>query len=619
MRKRDLGNKDAVQAAVRQVADEYLADPNITSVGVGYKVKDGSPTNALTLQFTVATKFAPEALEAQPTRPIPPRITANGIEFTTDVLERDFEHHPTAVALEAKSVRKRRVDPMMAGVSVANVHVTAGTLGCLVRATDSGRPCVLSNWHVLHGENGALGDPIVQPGPYDDNRTADNRCGTLIRSFLGLAGDCAIASIEGRAAGTEILDLAVAVRRIGDPDLGDRVVKSGRTTDVTYGIVTRVHTITKLGYGKAGVQQIGGFEIGPDEAHPAANGEISSGGDSGSAWMAAGADGLAQDMMLGLHFAGETNEPAEYALACYASSVFEKLEIAPLEGDVAAGDKVVAEAASGYDPGFLPGHHVGSPAPADPDVEADYAPTTTGATVRDYMHFSLAMSASRRFCRWVAWNVDGTGLQQLPRKGLDFAVDGAYEAKYQVGDGLYAHNELDRGHIARRADLLWGAPAEARRANADSFFFTNITPQLADFNQSRQHGLWGELEDAIFSDAEVDKLRLSLFGGPLFKDTDFPYRGVLVPRSFWKVVAYVEKGALKAKAFVLTQDDLEAQLESLGLEPFKLYQVSVADLASMTRLEFGDLAGADTMPPAPEAAGGRAVRRIETRDDVVAN
>src|SRR3954463_13537868 len=122
---------------------------------------------------------------------------------------------------------------------------------------------------------------------------------------------------------------------------------------------------------------------------------------------------------------------------------------------------------------------------------------------------------------------------------------------------LYAQNQLDRGHIARRADLLCGTREQAQQANSDSFCFTNITPQLAGFNQSRQHGLWGELEDAIYEDVDVDDLRISVFGGPIFKDTDFAYRNVPVPRSFWKLIAYVEAGTLNAKAFVLTQDDLE--------------------------------------------------------------
>jgi endonuclease G len=520
------------------------------------------------------------------------------------------------VATDTKTERKRRVDPIVPGISIGNLHVTAGTVGCFVEESASGDMRMLSNWHVLHGDEGQIGDPIAQPGRFDDNRVSENICGTLARSFLGLAGDCAIASIAERGASDQILGLDVPVRRIGDPELGDRVVKSGRTTGVTYGLVTRVHTISKLVYGSQGEQRIGGFEIGVDDEHLPENGEISMGGDSGSAWMATDSSGAATDMMLGLHFAGETVEPAEYAVACYASSVFEKLEIAPLE-PAAVGPVVVrARIAGGYDPAFLPGHHVDCPAADDPMIEDDYAPTNAGESIRHYTHFSLAMSASKRFCRWVAWNVDGNGLQQLSRAGIDFVLDFAYEAKYQVDDDLYAKNPLDRGHIARRADLLWGTREEANQANVDSFFFTNITPQLDDFNQSKQHGLWGQLEDAIYEDVDVEDLRISVFGGPIFKNTDFPYREILVPRSFWKVVAYVEAGTLKAKAYVLTQDDLEAKLESLGLEPFKLYQVQVSDLSARTGLVFGDLAQADTMLIGPEALGAPSARRIEARSTI---
>jgi endonuclease G len=344
------------------------------------------------------------------------------------------------------------------------------------------------------------------------------------------------------------------------------------------------------------------------------------GGDSGSAWMVADESGAAGEMMLGLHFAGETVEPAEYALACYASSVFEKLEISPLEAP-AAGVSAVAVAAAisgGYDPDFLLGQHIDLPAAANPGAGDDDAPTKSGELVRNYTHFSLAVSLSRRFCRWVAWNVDGNGLQQLSRSGLEFVLDPEYEPKYQVGDELYARNRLDRGHIARRADLLWGSREEAEQANVDSFFFTNITPQLDDFNQSRQHGLWGELENAIYDDVDVEHLRISVFGGPVFKDTDFPYKDVLVPRSFWKVIAYVEQGELKAKAYVLTQDDLEAKLESLGLEPFKLYQLALSELGPLTGLDYGALAQADTMKTGPEAIGAPTARRIEARAEIVA-
>jgi endonuclease G len=617
VRKSDLKDKEKVQAAVRQVADEYLDDPNITSVGVGFKEAGGRRTRQLSLQFTVGKKIGLESLGAAATREIPNQITANGITFETDVVERQFEKHPTVQKSPEKSVRKRRLDPIVPGISIGHVESTAGTLGCLVKDTATGQLRLLSNWHVLQGETGEIGDQLVQPGPFDDNRVDQDVCGTLIRSFLGLAGDCALGDLLNRQAAEEIFELGVPVRQIGDPELDDRVVKSGRTTSVTYGRVTRVHTISKLSYGSKGEQQIGGFEIGPDGTHPADNGEISMGGDSGSAWMATNAQANPTDMMLGLHFAGETVEPAEYALACYASSVFEKLEISPLDPTPAAARVALTPTLTpGFNPDFLTGHRIDLPIGSGTHVKKDVAPTKAGEPVRHYTHFSLQMSAERRFCRWVAWNIDGNGLQQLSRKDERFVLDPQYERKYQVDDRLYSKNHLDRGHIARRADLLWGSRDEAQQANSDSFFFTNITPQLDDFNQSKEHGLWGELENAIFEDVDVDDLKVSVIGGPIFKDKDFPYRDLLVPRSFWKIIAYIEQGALKAKAYVLTQDDLEAKLESLGLEEFKLYQTSLQELASLTQLDYGNLTGVDTMSAAPETLDAPAARRINARAEV---
>lgn len=271
---------------------------------------------------------------------------------------------------------------------------------------------------------------------------------------------------------------------------------------------------------------------------------------------------------------------------------------------------------TGFDPDFLEGHRIEEPV-GDAAVNDDIAPTTSDSLVRAYTHFSLAMSASRRFCRWVAWNIDGNALRHLSRVSMRFVPDEAYDAQFQVGNQLYTDPRLDRGHVARRADLLWGPPADAQQANRDSFFFTNITPQLDDFNQSSKRGLWGELENAIFDDVEVDHLKVSVLGGPIFKDTDFPYREILVPRSFWKVIAYAEDGALKAQAFVLTQDDLENKLESLGLEEFKLYQTTLQDLSERIHLDLGELEQADTMGAAVQAAGAPTARRIDRRDEIV--
>jgi endonuclease G, mitochondrial len=61
----------------------------------------------------------------------------------------------------------------------------------------------------------------------------------------------------------------MVVSAIGDPEIGDKVIKSGRNTGVTRGIVVRIEVNTKLQYGGGVSGLIGGFEIGPDNESPA--------------------------------------------------------------------------------------------------------------------------------------------------------------------------------------------------------------------------------------------------------------------------------------------------------------------------------------------------------------
>ncbi|WP_404289229.1 DNA/RNA non-specific endonuclease [Glutamicibacter arilaitensis] len=142
----------------------------------------------------------------------------------------------------------------------------------------------------------------------------------------------------------------------------------------------------------------------------------------------------------------------------------------------------------GYDPEFL-GTSVALPL-LNADALQDVV-LWEGSNNIPYTHFSLSLSKSRRLARWVAWNIDGATTKRLSRSGIDFDKDSRLPEEFQSGNELYQGNRLDRGHIARRTDLVWGEVAEAQQANEDSFFYTNIAPQMDDFNQSSQEGIWG--------------------------------------------------------------------------------------------------------------------------------
>jgi endonuclease G len=592
---------DALRSHVRAKGNDYLKDPNITSVGVG--LKNGS--GPVSLQFTVGQKGT-SALETLDTTEIPSTIIlADGTVVPTDVLERSYKPAFELVDVEALDDRKVRRDPIQPGISVGHPgDRSAGTIGLIVFDRTSGAPCILSNWHVLHGNRGAIGDPVVQPGPFDDNNVAGNVVGKLLRSHLGNAGDCALARIEQRSIERPVLDLGATPARMCRVALGDKVVKSGRTTSVTYGIVRRVDVIAKIDYrAPAGEQPIGGFEIGVDPAHPPTDGEISMGGDSGSAWMIASGS-RATDIFAGLHFAGETGGSTdEHALACYPLSVQKKLDFVLEPAAPPAGGTRKAQAASGpdllrsgYNPLFL---RVPLPLPGLSAAVRTDAFLFGGQPLIPYTHFSVCLSKSRRMARYVAWNIDGS---RIVRTGRDeFQLDPRIPAARQIGNEAYLNNKLDRGHIARRADLVWGEVEEAKQANADSSYYTNIAPQHERYNQSSRKGLWGNLENLILEQVDVQDIRMSVFAGPLFADDDLLYRGIRLPREYWKLVAYVVGGDLRLAAFILSQEPLLSDLEAINLDPFKLFQVRVADLKPRAGIDFGDHGGVDVVER-PEAA-----------------
>ncbi|MGB7819697.1 MAG: DNA/RNA non-specific endonuclease [Ornithinibacter sp.] len=237
----------------------------------------------------------------------------------------------------------------------------------------------------------------------------------------------------------------------------------------------------------------------------------------------------------------------------------------------------------GYDPDFL-----------DAEIAPPVEPVP-GSRL-DYTHFSLSLNGDRRLAWWVAWHIDGDSLlpgDAISRSGIRFRADPRVPVTEQTLDAVYSDNRLDRGHVARRADLLWGPLEEARTANSDSFFFTNITPQMDDFNQERLGGSWGLLEAAILSESGLVPRRLTLFGGPVLSPDDPPYRDlVLVPREHWKVVVYRMDGELRFRCFLLTQQIDPDPRAAVGyLDDFDTYAVSIADLEDRTGLAFPGLRG----------------------------
>jgi endonuclease G, mitochondrial len=164
-----------------------------------------------------------------------------------------------------------------------------------------------------------------------------------------------------------------------------------------------------------------------------------------------------------LHFAGEAaGSPDEHTLACLPGSVFEKLDISlhpPSAEEV--------EVVGGFDSRFV-------------DIRVEVL--ELGVTIRDD---AGGYRGRRHDCRahpFLATNERLSAVRVLGRlEHRRRRVQGAEPQRDQicqgpaggpgdqVGNELYIDNDLDRGYLARRADLVWGSLQVAEKANTDSF------------------------------------------------------------------------------------------------------------------------------------------------------
>jgi len=154
----------------REAIEELLKYPNVVGVSrrLRNKIVGGRETPLPSIRVYVSRKMP--VRELKPSHVVP-KVVA---DIPTDVVEIG---EIKALGVEAKNPSKlQRVRPVVFGVSIGNIAITAGTNGWLYKW--NGREYFGSNAHVFT-PNASL-DPkkvtpkeIVQPGPYDGGREGD--------------------------------------------------------------------------------------------------------------------------------------------------------------------------------------------------------------------------------------------------------------------------------------------------------------------------------------------------------------------------------------------------------------------------------------------------------------
>ena len=254
----------------------------------------------------------------------------------------------------------------------------------------------------------------------------------------------------------------------------------------------------------------------------------------------------------------------------------------------------------GFDENFLGPHvplpHLSPGAAAGADVDTVLLP---------YTHFSVLMRLDKRLAAVTGLGIDGTKLMDLDRAGINWRLDPRLSEDRQTGERVYARNDIDRGHLVRRASAVWGdTRAEAAQANEDTFHYTNAAPQAAKFNQGLE--LWLGMESYLQDYAADNSRRVVVFTGPVFSALDPVYRGVDIPLQYFKVAVFMYQGQLAATGYVVDQTPQLAELpyvprpeaieEAPPLGPFRTFQTPIRDIAALTGLDLDQVVAADRMP-----------------------
>jgi len=310
----------AAQPALERAVALHLDDPNVSHIDLGWRILSSQGNRLapeLTVRLHVHQKLSGASFRAFAARQPRREFNAALIGFPIDVPQATYRLHRGRQLALRSNRRTQLYAELRGGISISNADSFGfGTLGGKVRDRQSGEEMILSNWHVLAGSWFARpGLLICQPALGDGGREA-GAVAVYTRHAMNGGLDAAVAKLNGqRPLRNEQMEIG-AVAGAAAPRLGMKVIKSGRRTGVTSGIITGVDGYTKQRY--AGFSRIirNIVHLAPE----APGQEISAPGDSGAWWLENSTARAAA-----LHFAG-SNQP-EFGLALSMPEVLNALKV----------------------------------------------------------------------------------------------------------------------------------------------------------------------------------------------------------------------------------------------------------------------------------------------------
>ncbi len=198
----------------------------------------------------------------------------------------------------------------------------------------------------------------------------------------------------------------------------------------------------------------------------------------------------------------------------------------------------------------------------------DFLPTSTSNQIVQHDYYTLSYKEEYEEAEWVAYYLK----PNYTRNHFDrpFFIEDS-KVKTQSADWRnYKNSGYDKGHLCPAGDMAF-----SKNAYDDTFFTSNISPQLHHFND----GVWNRLEQKVrYWSSKYNGIYV-VTGGVLTQNLKtIGKEKVAVPNYFYKVLLNISNGKSKMLAFLVPHQESE--------EPLYEFVVSVDKVEQMTGVDF---------------------------------
>jgi endonuclease G len=183
--------------------------------------------------------------------------------------------------------------------------------------------------------------------------------------------------------------------------------------------------------------------------------------------------------------------------------------------------------------------------------------------------YSLVYEENCEQAKWVAYTLTKKETEGVEERGNKFIVDPfVHTGSATIAD--YSKSGFDRGHLAPAADMKW-----SETVMKESFFFSNMSPQVPSFNR----GIWKKLEEKV-RDWAVLYDSVLIVTGPILNNNlkKIGPNEVCVPDYYYKVIFDFKKDHSKAIGFIMPNKG--------SSEPLINFAKTIDEVEKATGLDF---------------------------------